>query len=305
MCRLCLKIVPLLSVYIINIIYLQYNVTYVSVEYTSWDVPTPSLPSHGTLGWDGQWECRHGEQYRLGCSQSVPSFPRYIGMGWTVGIQAWGAVQVGMFPVRPFLPTVHWDGMDGGNTGMGSGTGWDVPSPSLPSHGTLGWDGRWEYRHGEWCRLGYSHSVPSFPRYIGMGWTVGIQAWGVVQVGMFPVRPFLPTVHWDGMDSGNTGMGSGAGWDVPTPSLPSHGTLGWDGRWEYRHGEWCRLGCSHSVPSFPWYIGMGWTVRQIGMFLLDGQLGCTCMYMYTCIPAHHKAFLWYNATGYQSTVGRL
>ena len=36
--------------------------------------------------------------------------------------------------------------------------------------------------------------------------------------------------HWDGMDSGDTGM------------------------------QWCRLGSSHSVPSFPWYIGMGWTV---------------------------------------------
>ena len=226
---------------------------------TGWDVPTSSLPSHGTLGWDGQWGYRHGGWYRLGCSHFVPSFPWYIGMGWTVGIQAWGVVQVGMFPLRPFLPMVHWDGMDSGDTGMGGGTGWDVPTSSLPSHGTLGWDGQWGYRHGGWnvptsslpsygtlgwdgqwgyrhggwYRLGCSHFVPSFQWYIGMGWTVGIQAWRVVQVGMFPLRPFLPMVHWDGMDSGNTGMGSGTGWDVPMSSLPSHGRdgrLGWDMR---------------------------------------------------------------------------
>ncbi len=26
-----------------------------SVDGTTWDVPTLSNPSHGTLGWDGQW----------------------------------------------------------------------------------------------------------------------------------------------------------------------------------------------------------------------------------------------------------
>ena len=43
---------------------------------------------------------------------------------------------------RPFLPIVHWDGMDSGNSGMGSGTAWDVPNQSLPSLGTLGWEGQ-------------------------------------------------------------------------------------------------------------------------------------------------------------------
>ena len=36
---------------------------------------------------------------------------------------------------------MRWDGMDGRDPGMGSGTGWDVPTLSTPSHGTLGWDG--------------------------------------------------------------------------------------------------------------------------------------------------------------------
>ena len=76
----------------------------------------------------------------------TPSFPWYMGMGWTVRIQAC------------------------------SGAGWEVPTRSLPSHGTLGWDGQWGYRHA------------------------------VVQVGKFPLGPFLPMVHWDGMDSRGTGM---------------------------------------------------------------------------------------------------
>ena len=57
-----------------------------------------------------------------------------------------------------------------------------------------------------------------------------MQAWGVVQFGMFPLHPFLPMVHWDGMDSRNAGMRGGTVWDVPTSSLPSQGTLGWDGQ---------------------------------------------------------------------------
>ena len=52
----------------------------------------------------------------------------------------------------------------------------------------------------------------------------------MVQFGMFPLHPFLPRVHWDGMDSRNVGIRGGTVWDVPTSSLPSHGTLGWDGQ---------------------------------------------------------------------------
>ena len=44
---------------------------------------------------------------------------------------------------------------------------------------------------------------------------------------MFPLCLFLPTVHWDEMDSGNSGVGSGTVWDVPTLSLPFLGS--WDG----------------------------------------------------------------------------
>ena len=147
-----------------------------------------------------------------------------------------------MFPLCPFLPMVHWDEIDRGNSGMWSGTGWDLPISSfLPmSH----WDD------------------------MDRGNSEGIQACGVVQVGMFPLCPFLCMVHVHGMHSGNLGMGSGTGWGVPTSSLPFHGPLGWDGQWEFRHVtwyrlgwdgqqvfryvEWYRVGCSHFVPSFLW-----------------------------------------------------
>ena len=74
-------------------------------------------------------------------------------------------VQFGMFPLHPFLPMVHWDGMDSRDAGIRGGT-----------------------------------------------------------------HPFLPMVHWDGMDIRDADMRGGTVWDVPTPSLPSHGTLGWDGQ---------------------------------------------------------------------------
>ena len=45
-----------------------------------------------------------------------------------------------------------------------------------------------------------------------------------------PTPSFLPMVHWDGMDSRDAGIRGGTVWDVPTPSLPSQGTLGWDGQ---------------------------------------------------------------------------
>ena len=169
------------------------------------------------------WEFKHGEWYSL---YSVPSFPWYIGMGWREGIQAWGVVWFGMFLHCPFCPMVHWDGMDSRNSAMGRGMVWDVPTLSLLSQGTLGWDGHWEFRHGEWYGLGCFYSVPSFPWYIGMGWTEEIQAWGVVRFGIFLLCLFLPMVHWDEMDSGNSGMESGMVWGVPTLSLPSHDTLG-------------------------------------------------------------------------------
>ena len=56
-----------------------------------WDVPTLSLPSHGALGWDGQ--CDAG--MRAGTVYSVPSFPWYIRMGWTVGSKHEGWYSLG------------------------------------------------------------------------------------------------------------------------------------------------------------------------------------------------------------------
>ncbi len=64
-----------------------------------------------------------------------------------------------------------------------------------------------------------------------MGWTVGIGVAWMGLVGMFPCCPILPTVHWDGMDSGDRVSVDGTSWDVPVLSNPSHGTLGWDGQW--------------------------------------------------------------------------
>ena len=46
----------------------------------------------------------------------------------------------------------------------------------------------------------------------------------MVQFGMFALHPFLPMVHWDGMDSRNAGMGGGTVWDVPILSLVHWGT---------------------------------------------------------------------------------
>ncbi len=78
--------------------------------------------------------------------------------------------------------------------------------------------------------LGCSRAVHSFPRYSRMGWTVGIGVVWMGLLGMFPRCPILPTVHWDGMDSGDRGSVDGTAWDVPTLSNPSHGTLGRDGK---------------------------------------------------------------------------
>ena len=42
------------------------------------DVPTLSLPSHGTLGWDGQWDAGMGGGTVWGCSHSVPGTLGYM-----------------------------------------------------------------------------------------------------------------------------------------------------------------------------------------------------------------------------------
>ena len=69
-------------------------------------------------------------------------------------------------------------------------------------------------------------------------------------MGRTGIRPFLPTVHWDGMDTGTYTwrMGQyGTYWD---PSIPSHGTLGWDGHRDIypENGTvWDVLGSVHSL----------------------------------------------------------
>ena len=63
---------------------------------------------------------------RLGSSHSVPSFPWYIGMGWTVGIQACSSGNL------PLLPFVNWNV---------SGTDQYVLTlPLRPNYGAMQWD---------------------------------------------------------------------------------------------------------------------------------------------------------------------
>ena len=73
-------------------------------------VPTLSLPSHGTLGWDGQWDAGMGG----GTVWDVLTLSLYSHgtLGWDgvdSGIQACGVVKFGMFPLCPFLHMVHWE----------------------------------------------------------------------------------------------------------------------------------------------------------------------------------------------------
>ena len=75
-------------------------------------------------------------------------------------------------------------------------------------------------------RGGCSHSVPSFPWYIRMGWTVGCR------------------------------YGGGTVCDVPTLSVPSHGTLGWDGQWDAGMRV-VQFGMFPLCALVPWYIRMG------------------------------------------------
>ena len=56
------------------------------VNGTLWDIPTLSIASHGTMGWDGQLGWGYCEWDTLGHSHSVHCFPWYNGMGLTVGM---------------------------------------------------------------------------------------------------------------------------------------------------------------------------------------------------------------------------
>ena len=69
--------------------------------------PFPVCPQ-----WDGM-DCRNRAVRvdRLGHFQCVQAFPRYSGMGWTVGTECMVMVgQTGTFPVCPVLPMEQWDG---------------------------------------------------------------------------------------------------------------------------------------------------------------------------------------------------
>ena len=227
---------------------------------------------------------------------SVHSFPRYIGMGWTQGHIPGERDSMGRTGIRPFLPTVHWDGMDTGTYTRRAGQYGAYWDPSIPSHGILGWDGHRDIypENGTvWDVLG---SVHSFPRYIGMGWTQGHIPGERDSMGRTGIRPFLPTVHWDGMDTGTytRRMGQyGMYWDpsIPShgtlgwdgmdtgtytrrmgqyetywdPSIPSHGTLGWDGHRDIYPENGTVWGVLGSVHSFPWYM-------YISTYILLGDL---------------------------------
>ena len=60
--------------------------------------------------------------------------------------------------------------------------------------------------------------------------TLGIRLGWMDQCGIFRLCPFLPIVHWDGMDSWDKCRMDGTAWDIPLMSIPSHSTLGWDGQ---------------------------------------------------------------------------
>ena len=101
---------------------------------TLWYDPSPSIPSHGEVEWDGQW------------GQGVAN-----GTLW--------------YDSSPFIPshgTVGWDGQLG--QGVANGTLWYDPSLSIPSHGTVGWDGQWGHK---W--EGHFGTIPDHPKQHSLG----------------------------------------------------------------------------------------------------------------------------------------
>ena len=68
---------------------------------------------------------------------------------------------------------------------------------------------------------------------------------GIYRLGIFPVCPTLPMVHWDGMDSKDTGMRVVQVGNSPSLSYSfSKVHLGIN-----RYSKWDRSGCSHFDPS--------------------------------------------------------
>ena len=91
---------------------------------TLWYDPSPSIPSHGEVGWNGQWEHKYGTLW-YDPSLSIPSHG-----------------------------TVGWDGQLG--QGVVNGTLWYDPSLSIPSHGEVGWNGQWGHK---WDTLVQSQTI--------------------------------------------------------------------------------------------------------------------------------------------------
>ena len=108
----------------------------------------------------------------------------------------------------------------------------------------------------------------------------------MVKFGMFPLHPFLPRLHWVGMDTRNAGIRGGTVWDAPTLSLPSYGTL------VVQFGMF---------PFCPWYSGvhdgMGWDGMH-SRYSEQDHLGYSHFNLMDMTKGTHRM-------GYPSTVGRL
>ena len=134
---------------------------------TLWYDPSPSIPSHGEVGWNGQW----GQDVANGTLwyDPSPSIPSHSTVGWD---RQWGLGTTNgtlWYDPSPSIPshsTVGWDGQLG--QGVANGTLWYDPSPSIPSHGTVGWDGQWGQGVANGT-LWYDPS-PSIPSHGEVGW---------------------------------------------------------------------------------------------------------------------------------------
>jgi len=208
------------------------------------------------MGQDGHLGCALDS---LGFPQHVHYFPRYSGMGWTLGI--WCIVHGtgwDSHSVSNYFPGYSGMGWTLGIWGVVHGTPWDSPH----------WDGMdtWDWGYCAWDSLGFPQFVHSNPQYSGMGWNG--HHWDSSRV-----CPLLPTVQWDGMEWTPLGFPqchsvhcfprySGMEWnghhrDSPSVSIASHGTVGLDGV--------DIIGIPPVCPLYLpwWYSGMGWTsVRQ-------------------------------------------
>ena len=107
-----------------------------------WDVP--GIP--GTLGWDGQWDCRHLEWDTRDMSGMSLGFQGLLD-GMDSGIEAFYSGTLGTCPGCPWASR---DSRMGWKVGLEPSTARDMSGMSLGFPGTLGWDGQWDWSHLEW-----------------------------------------------------------------------------------------------------------------------------------------------------------